>query len=171
MLRGGTSGVRPMTLFSFKTLAFAWTGLAGLAAVGAGVLQASYVLPAPPTPIAQVAATLPPPPVPVAVPATPGLPFQNRSLLVVLPPPVAAPRTPPRLAAVDPLPVPPVPPMHVAHAEPRRVPAARTEPEPAYASAYPGWDWRRPLPYPGMYASGRAYYYGGQTAYYGWQPE
>ena len=66
--------------------------------------------------------------------------------------------------------MPPASPVRIARAEPRHAPA-RNAPEQAYASTYPGWDWHRALPYPGMYASGRAYYYGGQTAYYGWQPE
>ena len=43
MLRAITRGGAAMMFFSFRTLAFAWTGLAGAAAVSAAVLQASYV--------------------------------------------------------------------------------------------------------------------------------
>ena len=165
-----------MTLFSFKTLALAWTGLAGAAAVGAGALQASYV-PPPPAPAVVTPAVAPPvaPPVAarpapsetVAVPTPPAMPFENRSLLAVLPPPH------PAAAPPAPLPVPPIPPVRVAHAEPRHVPAARQYGlEPAYAAepSYPTWVDRR-LPYPGQYAAGRMPYYGGQPYGYGWPPD
>ena len=174
-----------MTVFSLRTLAFAWTGLAGAAAVGAGALQASYVPPVAEAPQAAViAAQVPAPPMQAAVPPAPApVPFENRSLPGMLPPdtrPHAAQRAaaPEPLAAL-PLPIPPVPPaaapqpVRLAHAEPRRFAPVRSEPrEPGYeasAPVYPSWDWGRQLPYPGQFAAGRAYYYGGQPpSYYGW---
>ena len=163
-----------MTLFSFRTLAFAWTGLAGAAAVSAAALQASYVPPAPPVIVAAPAPAVAPT---IVLPKPSPLPFENRSLLAMLPPP-AEPRLrpPPHMEAraAEPLPVPPVPPLRTARAEPRRYAPARTYvSEPTYASdepSYPGWGWRGRLPYPGQYAMGRGYYYGAQPGYYGWQP-
>lgn len=153
-----------MTFFSFRTLAFAWTGLAGAAAIGVGALQASYV--APPSPV--VAATPATPPQADVAPSVAPVPFENRSLLAMLPPPGIRPH--PAAAAAELLPVPPVPPMRVARVDaPRRVP--RSAPEPGYGAeptAYPDWGWRRPLPYPGRYASGRSYYYAGPPGYDGW---
>ena len=156
-----------MTLFSFRTLAFAWTGLAGAAAVSAAVLQASYVPPAPPPAEPAIAA--------VVLPKPSSVPFENRSLLAMLPPAESHSRPPSHLdaRAAEPLPVPPVPPMRTARTEPRRYAPARTYvAEPTYASdepSYPGWGWRGRLPYPGQYAMGRGYYYGPQPGY-GWQP-
>jgi hypothetical protein len=166
-----------MTLFSFRTLALAWTGLAGVAAVSAAALQASYVPPIPAPPAAAVAAAVAAPvatiaTLPVARPAA--LPFENRSLLAMLPPPEIRPRPQPHLAEprlAEALPVPPVPPLRTVRLEPRRAPVRTYVAEPAYAAApaYPAWAWRGRLPYPGQYAMGRAYY-GGQPGYYGWQP-
>ena len=164
-----------MTLFSFRTLAFAWSGLAGAAAVSAAVLQVSYV-PPPAPPLQAMAPTTAPVPA-IVLPKPSPVPFENRSLLAMLPsaephlrPPVHAPE--PRVAAA--LPVPPVPPVRIARAEPRRYAPARSyEPEPAYVAdepSYPNWAWRGRLPYPGQYAVGRGYYYGPQPGYYGWQP-
>ena len=164
-----------MTLFSFRTLAVAWTGVAGAAAVSAAALQASYVPPAPPV---VVAAAIPPVPVlpapraPAAL-AQAALPFENRSLLAMLPPPEIHPRPQLRIAEsrAARLPLPPVPPLRTVRLEPHRAPARGYAPEPVYAAepAYPAWAWRNRLPYPGQYAMGRAYY-GGQSGYYGWQP-
>lgn len=163
-------------MFSFKTLAFAWTGLAGAAAVGAGALQASYAPPTPSAapPAASVPASLPPttslpsPAPPIAAP----VPFENRSLLTMLPPPELRPHPAPRVAAAPlPLPLPPVPPTQTVRIEPRR--AAPSHPavsEPLYAAepSYPGWERGRFAPYPGQYASSRAYFYGGPPTPYGW---
>ncbi len=162
-----------MTVFSFKTLALGWAGLCGAAAIGAGVLQASYVPPLP-QPVVVAPAELPQAQAasPAPTPAAAAVPFENRSLLAMLPPPGIRPHpaTHPAAVVAEPLPVPPVPPVRVARVDPpRRV--ARSMPEPTYvaeAPSYPGWGWGRRLPYPGQYASGRAYYYGGQPGDYGW---
>ena len=161
-----------MTVFSFKTLALTWAGLSGAAAIGAGVLQASYV-PPPPQPVVTAAAEPSPAQVAPPVPAATPLPFENRSLLAMLPPPGIRPHAAnhPAAAAAEPLPIPPVPPVRVARVDPLRRVVARSALEPTYvaeAPSYPGWGWGRRLPYPGQYASGRAYYYGGQPADYGW---
>ena len=167
-----------MTLFSLKTLALTWAGVAGVAVVSVGALQASYV--APPNPVAQTADPAQPVAAAqsVSLPAAahPAVPFENRSLLAMLPPPDVRPHPAPHAAApAEALPVPPIPPVRVVHADPPRHLAPRiTPPEPVYAAeqpSYSGWDWGRRLPYPGQYASDRAYYYGGQPAYYGWQPQ
>ena len=160
-----------MTFFSYKVLAFAWTGLAGAAAIGAGALQASYVAPAPPVaaatpatpPQADTAPALPPP--------MPPVPFENRSLLAMLPPPGIRPHPAARPAAAESLPVPPVPPMRVARVDAPRRAIPHSAPEPNYGAEppdYAGWGWGRPLPYPGRYASGRSYYYAGPPGYNGW---
>lgn len=163
-----------MITFSFRTLAVAWAGLAGVAAVGASVLQASYV--PPPEPIAAPPAVVAAVPAPVPTPqvAAP-VPFENRSLLAMLPPPEARPH--PAAHPAEPplhLPVPPIPPMRVARAEPprRAAPFRAVAPEPVYAAdpAEP-WGWGGRLPYPGQYAMGRGYYDRARPAYYGWQPE
>lgn len=173
-----------MTVFSFRMLAFTWTGLAGAAAIGAGALQASYVPPAPvlEPPQAALAAAVIAAPVAPPVPLPASVPFENRSLLAMLPPPDVRPHPAPHAAAMPELqaalklPIPPIPPappaqpLRLAHAEPRRMAPAHMEPAyDAAAPAYPSWDWGRRLPYPGQFASGRAYYYGGQPpSYYGW---
>ena len=154
--------------FSFRTLGLAWLGAAGSAAAAAVVLQASYSAPAPlPVPAAAPAVvaqtvTQPVPVQPTALPAPAiaSVPFQNRSLLAMLPPPDH------RLRVAEALPVPPVPPAtRVARVEPHR--DARV-----YASApaqpvYPDYGWGQRLPYPGQYATGRSYY-PVQPGYYGW---
>jgi hypothetical protein len=160
-----------MTFFSFKSLALGWTAFAGAAAIGAGALQASYVPPAPPpAQPAPIAAETP------AVAHPPAMPFENRSLQAIMP---AAselrtkPTAPRAAAAAEPLPIPPVPPAPArsyARAEPHRVAPARSYAveEPRYAQEYPP-SWMRRMPYPGQYVDSRAYWYGAQPSYYGWQ--
>ena len=156
-----------MTVFSFRTLAWAWTSLGSAALSGAAALQLAGAVPPPPAPLA--AAAMPAPAAAAAVvpiaPPTP-LPFQNHSLLAMLPPVEQRTAGHPQPAA---LPVPPIPPQerHAARIEPRRpLPAYAAQPRPAY----PGWAWAQPAPYPGRYAYVRAYSYAAPPGYYGWQP-
>jgi hypothetical protein len=172
----------PNPLLSFKTLAWFWSGMALLAASGALALQATSQDAVPivmlsPSPAAAAEPAFISVPLPETTPLP--VPFQNRSLLAMLPPPgeqLARPATHAPVihpAAAVPLPIPPVPPVQrFARAEPRRPapPSAQT-----YAAApprpdYPAWAWNRPIPYPSQYASVRQYQYGPPPGYYGWQP-
>ena len=149
-----------MMTFSIRTLAFAWTGLAGAAAIGVAGLQASYHAPAPP--VAAVAAPLVPEPVAATAPPAPPVPFENRSLLAMLPPPDIRPHPVSAPHPAAPLPVPPVPPSRMARAEPHHAGPVRVyAASPAYPAepAYPDWGWRGRMPYPGQFAMQRSYPY------------
>lgn len=153
------------SIFSFKALAVFWTGLLVALGSGAVALQLTTPPPAPPPPPVTVAAAspviepvAPSPPVPAAAPA---LPFENRSLLAMLPPrPALRPPAPP-------LPLPPVPPpaRHLARAEPHR-PAMVYASEPS--RAYDPVGWGGPVPYPAPYGHMQPYGFPGPQAYYGW---
>ena len=147
------------TIFSLKALAIGWAGLVGALGAGAVALQITTPPPAPP-PVMAAAAAIEPPPLLAPVPSVTPLPFENRSLLAMLPPPRVATHPP------APLPVPPVPPpRRLARVEARRpVPVYAAEPEPAYDPV----GWGRGGPYPNLYARARPYAYPGAQAYYGW---
>ena len=153
---------------SLKSLGWCWAGLAAVAGAGALALQVTApeaVRPAPASAAAPASNAQPPAPAPVAP-----VPFQNRSLFAMLPPPVEHAGRPvihPPVEAA--LPVPPVPPapQRTVRAEPRRVtPVYAAEPQPDY----PAWGYGRPMPYPGQFAAARRYEYAAPPAYYGWQP-
>ena len=157
------------TIFSLKTLAWCWAGL--LATVGSGAVALQLTTP-PPAFVA--VATIAPAPKPVVSPpsTSPAVPFQNRSLLALLPPPVEHPvervrersaERPMRVAAA--LPVPPLPPgPRILHGEQRRIVTAYVA-EPAYAATPP---WGRMAPYAAEYARLRPYAYAAPPTYYGW---
>lgn len=152
------------TIFSLKALAACWAGLLVALGVGAAALQLATPLPPPPVVEATALPAAPAIPEPAAAPmgpATPPLPFQNRSLLAMLPP-----ASRPALRPAPALPVPPVPPTrHLARAEPRRaVPLYAADSAPAYDAA----GWARGMPYPGLYARWRQYPYAAPQTYYGW---
>ncbi len=192
----------PHPALSLKALAFGWGGLVAAAGSGALALQLTDAPPVPAiaapaaaTPMAAPAVVVTPLPATTVLP----VPFQNHSLLTMLPPPVEHPaeramehqaRPVPHVApATLPLPLPPVPVQRTARVEPAPQRLARAEPPrraepvnalqaprpaPVYVAepqpAYPGWGWGRPMPYPGQYASARQYYGGPRVAYGGWQP-
>ena len=156
------------TVFSLKTLAGCWAGLLAVLGSGAVALQLTTP-PQPPVIVAHAAAAEPThvePAAPIvqavtpaALPAVLPLPFENRSLVALLPPAVHP--VPPVSAR---LPVPPIPPVRrVAHVEPHRS-------RPVYAAqpAYDPYGWARAMPYPGMYVGARPYAYEGPRTYYGW---
>lgn len=151
-------------IFSLKTLAWCWAGLLTSLAAGAVALQLTAPAPVSVQVAIQPAAPLPPtivPPEPV--PVVSPVPFQNHSLLAMLPPPIERPlHQAPRVSVS--LPVPPVPPLpRVAHLEPRRVVRVYAA-EPAYAQP----EWSRIAPYATEYARLRPYAYAAPPAYYGW---
>ncbi len=175
-------GTARMTIFSFRTLAFSWAALAAAAATGAVALQVRFAPPAPAAPAVPAPDRPPadtPPAATLAVapavlqtpPATGPMPFNNRSLIALLPPDHPHPAT-----RQEALPVPPVPPVrHFARAEPRRsapVYAAASHPyqgfvyqTPAYQGpVYPSWGWGGGPSYPGQYAAAA------RPAWYGSRP-
>ncbi len=148
-------------IFSLKALALFWTGL--LAAVGSGAVALQLTMPPPPLPPPVIAAAAPAMVAPAAPPSptVAPVPFENHSLLAMLPPP----RPVPHPSA--PLPVPPVPPppRHFARVETHRaMPVYAAEPVPAYDPV----GWGRADPYAGLYARARPYAYPGPQTYYGW---
>ena len=147
------------TVFSLKGLALCWTGL--LVALGAGGVALQLTTPPPaPAPVMLEAATAVVEPAPAPAPSVAPLPFENRSLLAMLPPPRPAIHLP------APLPVPPLPPIrHVARVQTHRPPAVyAAERVPAEEPA----GWSRGVEYPALYARARPYAYPGPQTYYGW---
>ena len=151
-------------VFSLQTLAWCWAGLLTSLGAGAVALQLTTPAPAPVSVQATVepAAVLPPTIAPPE-PTVPPVPFQNHSLLAMLPPPIERPlHQTPRVSAS--LPVPPVPPPpRVAHLEQRRVVRVYAA-EPAYAQP----EWSRFAPYATEYARMRPYAYAAPPVYLGW---
>jgi hypothetical protein len=132
-----------MGIFSYRNLALVWTGVAGVAAVGASTLQVTY---APPAPVPVAAMT------PAAAPIAPA-------------PPPARPAPPHRVRQAEALPVPPVPPRrYAAKPAPRQAELAYAVPQPVYQ------DWGPRERYMGQYAAVRPYWYQARPAY-GWQPD
>ena len=159
------------SIFSFKGLAWCWGGL--LTSLGTGAVALQLTMPAPaPVAIPAIAAAPPPavpaPPPPVAVAP---VPFQNHSLLAMLPPPMEHPaervaeRTVhPAIRLSAPLPVPPQPPApRVARVEPRRIVRVY-----AAERAYQPLGWARMAPYETEYARVRPYAYAAPPPYFGW---
>ncbi len=157
------------SIFSFKTLAWCWGGL--LTGLGTGAVALQLTMAAPPLVLVQAAVepAVVPPPAPVVPPpaVVASVPFQNHSLLAMLPPPAVRPverSVRPVLRASAPLPLPPQPPApRMVHLEPRRV-------ERVYAAepAYPPPGWARMAPYEAEYARVRPYAYAAPPSYYGW---
>ena len=157
------------TIFSLKTLGWCWAGL--LATVGSGAVALQVTMPAPaPAPVA-VAATAPVPVVAPALAPIAPVPFQNRSLLAMLPPPtehmIERPRerlTERSVRVAAALPVPPMPPApRIPRVEQRRIVTVY-----AAAPAYAPPPWGRMAPYAAEYAPVRPYAYAAPPTYYGW---
>jgi hypothetical protein len=144
-------------IFSLKALAWCWVGLLTSAGAGAMALQLTS-----PAPVVVVQAAIQP--APVVAPPPPivaSVPFENHSLLAMLPPPAERPlRQAPRVSV--PLPVPPVPPApRVAHLEQHRVVHVYAA-ERAYA---PPAEW---APYANQYVGFMPYAFAAPPSYYGW---
>ena len=147
------------TIFSLKTLAACWGGL--LVAAGSGAVALQLTMPPPVAAVPEVEAPVAVAAAPVVPNPVPSMPFENRSLVAMLPPAMH-----PALRATQPLPVPPVPPTrHVVRAEPHRL--ARmyaADPSTSYEPA----DWAPRTRYRDPYPAMQLHAYIEPPSYYGW---